>query len=209
MSLNRRRLLQTSAAAAAGALFSRHAIAQQPAEEAAGLGAEDAAAPTSSTKKDETFVRFLLREADDSALASERMKLLYARDLANDPLPQTVVDAEGRARIALAKAEPIQAVCRLNVPNFGEVYCYADNGGKGFTKVENVEFVVDAAATRLRRVRETLEQTKPLSIPSDPELDRHLEAAAKPVPKELGKARTAAAYESLAHGLHAGERLAL
>ena len=32
------------------------------------------------------------------------------------------------------------------------------NGGKGFTKVENVDLVVDAAATRLRRVREALER---------------------------------------------------
>ena len=209
MSTTRRRLLQTSANAAAAALLARRTVAQDAAEEAVGLGAEDAAAPTTTGIKDEKFVRFLLREADDSPLDAERMRLLYARDLANDPLPQTVVDAEGRARIALSKDEPIQAVCRLNVPDFGEVYCYADNGGKGFTKVENVEFVVDAAATRLRRVRETLEQTKPLGVPSDPEFDRHLEAAVKPLPKESGKARTAAAYESLSHGLHAGERLAL
>src|SRR5687767_9220006 len=105
----RRTLLQLSAAA----LLAPPALAQQP-EEAAGLGAEDAAAPTKGAEG-ERFVRFLLREADDSPLASERMKLLYARDLANDPLPQTVHMAEGRARIALAR-EPIQAVCRLKVP---------------------------------------------------------------------------------------------
>src|SRR5688500_14220430 len=159
--IRRRTLLQLAAGAAAAHIGGRSAFAQEgPQEEAAGLGAEDVAAPTKGGK-DETFVRFLLREADDSPLAPERMKLLYARDLANDPPPQTVVDAEGRARVALAK-EPIQAVCRLKVPDFGEVYCYADNGGKGFTKVENVEFVVDAAATRLRRVRDTMTQTKSL-----------------------------------------------
>jgi GH35 family endo-1,4-beta-xylanase len=199
-------MLRLSAAAAAGTYLLPDISSAQ--EEAAGLGQEDVSAPTKGTTE-QTFVRFLLREADDSPLDDARAKLLYARDIGNDPLPQTVVRAEGRCRVALANDEPIQAVCRLDVPNFGEVYCYADNGGKGFTKVENVEFVVDAAATRLRRVRETLEASRSLGIPSDPELSRHLEAAAKPVPKEPGKARTAAAYESLSHGLHAGERLAL
>ena len=202
----RRSMLKLSASAAAASLLTGTNLRGQQ-EEAAGLGAEDAKAPTKGTGE-ETYVRLLLREADDSPLAGERMKLLYARDLANDPLPQSVHDAEGRARVALAK-EPIQIVCRLKIPDFGEVYCYADNGGKGFTRVENVEFVVDAAATRLRRVREAVEKSKSLGIPGDPDLIRHLEAAAKPLPKEPGKARTAAAYASLSHGMHAGERFAL
>ena len=152
-------MLRLSAAAAAASLL-RHERIAQPAgqEEAAGLGAEDAAAPTKGSG-DEKFARFILREADDSPLADERMRLLHARDLANDPLPQTIVDAEGRARVALAK-EPMQVVCRLKVPGFGEVYCYADNDGKGYTREGNVDFVADAAATRLRRVREAAAEAK-------------------------------------------------
>jgi hypothetical protein len=46
----------------------------------------------------------------------------------------------------------------LKVPGFGEVYCYADNGGKGFSKPDKIEFFVEAAATRLRRVREAFER---------------------------------------------------
>jgi GH35 family endo-1,4-beta-xylanase len=208
--LPRRTVLRLSATAAAASLLGASGVAsaQAPAgEEAAGLGAEDAAAPTKGTGG-ETFARFILREADDSPLDKERMKLLHARDMANDPLPQTVVDAEGRARVALSK-EPIQVVCRLKVPGFGEVYCYADNDGKGYTREGNVDLVADAAATRLRRVREAAAQAKRAGVPSDPELDKHLDAAAKPLPNEPGKARTAAAYEALAHGLHAGERAAL
>lgn len=202
---SRRALLRRSAEAAAASMLASSSLGQAAREEAAGLGAEDANAPTQGAGG-EQFVRFILREADDKPLLEERRKLLYARDMANDPLPQTVKDAEGVARVALSSKEPIQIVCRLDVPDFGEVYCYADNGGKGYTKpAKEVDFVADAAQTRLRRVREAVEKAKSLNLPSDPELDRHLEVAAKPVPK----GSTKAAYESLAHGLHAGERFAL
>jgi GH35 family endo-1,4-beta-xylanase len=209
-SLPRREVLKLGAASAAASLLGIAGTANaQPAgeEEAKGLGAEDAAARNPESK-DRKFVRFYLREADDSPLAADRMKLLYARDMANDPLPQTVRSAEGRARIALT-SEPIQVVCRLNVPNFGEVYCYADNNGKGYTKPLNADLAADAALTRLRRVRDALQRATAEGVPSDPELEKHLEAAGKPIPKEPGKQRTAVAYEVLAHGLHAGEMLAL
>src|SRR4051794_15044960 len=207
----RRKVLQLGAAATAASLLGIAGnTTAQPAgqEEAKGLGAEDAAARKLETK-DQKFVRFYLREADDTPLAAERMKLLYARDMANDPLPQTVRDAEGRSRVALAPSEPIQVVCRLDIPNFGEVYCYADNDGKGYTKPQNTDFVTEAAMTRLRRVRDALKRATSDGVPSDPELDKHLEAAEKPIPKEPGKARTAVSYEVLSHAMHAGEKLAL
>jgi GH35 family endo-1,4-beta-xylanase len=208
--LPRRKVLQLGAASAAASLLGmgRTVNAQAPGrEEARGLGAEDAAARDLEAK-DQKFVRFYLREADDSPLAADRMKLLYARDMANDPLPQTVRSAEGRARVALSN-EPIQVVCRLNVPSFGEVYCYADNDGKGYTKPLNTDLVADAAVTRLRRVREALKRATAAGVPSDPAFEKHLEAAGKPIAKQPGKERTAVAYEVLSHGLHAGEMLAL
>jgi GH35 family endo-1,4-beta-xylanase len=204
---SRRTILQYSAAAAAASLLGSAQAAPKQQEEAAGLGAEDAAAPTTGPGG-EQYVRVILHEADDSPLDKDRAELCYARDLADDPLPQAVHRAEGRVRIALPK-EPVQIVCRLKVPDFGEVYCYADNGGKGYAKPQNMDFAADAAATRLRRVREAAEKAKSSGVPGDPNVDRHLEAATKPLPKESGKARTAAAYESLSHGLHAGEMLAL
>jgi endo-1,4-beta-xylanase len=152
----------------------------------------------------ESYIRVLLHGPDGNPL-DPKARHLHARDLPNDTLPQAVHSAEGRARIALAK-EPIQLSCSLAVPGFGEVFCYADNEGKGYRKPGNVEFVVEAAKTRLRRVRESYHR---LRHGGDPELDKHLEAAARPIPKRAGAEQIAAAYESLAHGLHAGERLSL
>jgi GH35 family endo-1,4-beta-xylanase len=147
-------------------------------------------------------LRVILSEADASPLSKERAMTLCARDLANDPLPQRIVHAEGRARIMLA-GEPIQLSARLKIPVFGEIYCWADNGGKGYTKHGNINFVVDAAATRFQRVREAHELAKQESAKLDPRTEKYLKDAARPVTD----VRTA--YAALAAGLHAGEQISL
>jgi endo-1,4-beta-xylanase len=204
-SIKRRSFLHAASLASASAILSPSVFAAPTADQI--LGTEDSTPPPASTK-DAPCLRALMHEADGKPIDRERLLTLHARDLANDPLPQPISTAEGRARIALA-SEPMQLSARLKVPGFGEVYCYADNGGRGFSRVETVEFVVEAAATRLQRVRKALEDAKRAGVPSNPEVDKHLAAAARPIPQKSGDTQTAAAYEALAHGLHAGEKLAL
>lgn len=203
-SISRRTFLKWSGAATTAVALGQ-AAAQTP-DATQLLGAEEAKA--TGVGKDTPAVRVLLHEADGSPLDRERMTTLIARDLPGDPLPQGISTAAGRARVALAK-EPMQIAVRLHVPGFGEVYCYADNEGRGFSKPVNEEFVVLAATTRLRRVREAAKLAKTSGVPGDPEFDQHLAAAARPIPTKSGKEQIAAAYAALAHGLHAGERLAL
>src|SRR6185369_9781226 len=124
-------------------------------------------------------------------------KTLTARDMNNDPLPRSIVLAKGRARVELLETEPVQLCVRLKTPGFGEVYCYADNDGRGYMRPGTIEFAVDAAKTRLRRVRETLDEHRGLAMSS--EFRSHF-AVASGIPSP---------YESLAHGQHAGEMLAL
>jgi GH35 family endo-1,4-beta-xylanase len=208
--MNRRDFLRTGAAAAAFAVGSRMALGAKrpnaPAEEGIGLSPEDSFAERNAKKV--PHLRVILKEADDSPLDPERLKLIHARDLPNDPIPVPIDELKGEALVGLAK-EPIQICVRLKVPNFGEVYCFADNDGKGYTRVGDVDFIVDAAKTRLTRVKKVIARSGSFGVPSDPQLDKLLEAAAKPIPKEPGPARTAAAYEALANGLHAGERFVL
>lgn len=201
----RRDFLRWSGAAAAATALGRFsALAENTAVQ---LG-EDAEPPAPEAGHSTAFLRVLAHEADGRPLDAVRLRTLHARDLANDPLPVPIAMAEGRARIGLG-TEPIQCSARLNVPGFGEVYCYADNNGKGHSQPENREFVVDAAQTRLRRVREAAMAARQAGVPNDPELEKRLEAATKPIPKKAGAEQIAMAYESLANGLHAGERLAL
>jgi GH35 family endo-1,4-beta-xylanase len=150
----------------------------------------------------------LLREQNGSPLNRERARTLIARDLANDPLPQAMSIAEGRARVSLAP-EPLQLGCRLSVPGFGEVYCYADNDGRGYSQPGTIQFVERAAATRLRRVRHAAECARRAGVPRDLELERRISGAAQPFATKTGGERTAAAYAALRDGLHAGERLVL
>ena len=133
-SIPRRKFLQASAAALSGVALGGCKSTQKPPEPVAatepahGLGAEEVDSPTAGREKE--FVRALLHEADGSKLADERAKLFYARDMANDPIPVAIPRAAGRVRAGLP-GEPIQLICRLKVPSFGEVYCYADNNGRG------------------------------------------------------------------------------
>jgi GH35 family endo-1,4-beta-xylanase len=188
--MDRREFLAMSAAA--GALAFQPALRE----------AEPRTKRRSREPSNEPQIRVLMVEADGSPLDEVRAKTLCARDLANDPLPQRMVSASGRTRIVLPK-EPIQVSLRLKVPNFGEVHCWADNGGHGYSGPMNVKFVVDAAATRLRRVREAHELAKKELVTLDPPTEKFLKVAAQPVTDE----RTA--YTALAAGLHAGERISL
>ena len=198
--LSRREFLHASAVAAAMAGRPARALAQGET-----LGAEEATAPIAAGTP---ALSATLLEADGSPLDAERLKTLHVRDLANDPLPQAINISVGNARVELAR-EPLQFSVRLKVPGFGEVYCYADNDGRGYAKPGSVDYIVAAAQTRLRRVRLALQQARRAGVPRDAEIERHLALAARPLPAAPALARTAAAYESLAHGLHAGEKLTL
>ena len=176
--------------AAAGGLFLPHAV----------RAAERDSKTKAKSGHEEPQLRVLMTEADGSPLIKDRAMTLCARDLANDPLPQHIVHAEGRARVTLA-TEPIQLSLRFKVPGFGEIYCWADNDGKGFTKPGNINFVVDAATTRLRRVREAYALAKRESATIDLQTEKQLQDAVRPVTD----VRTA--YAALAAGLHAGEQI--
>src|SRR5687768_11126709 len=130
-------------------------------QDLAGLGMEEADAPTMADGR--AAVRVILTEADGSPIETEKMRTLHARDLRNDPLPQAIATAQGRARLELAGG-PMQILMRLRVPNFGEVYCFADNEGRGYTRAQEREFVVDCAQTRLRRVRQRWGELRPTGL---------------------------------------------
>src|SRR3954464_6402374 len=60
-----------------------------------------------ASNNDAAEIRVLMREADGSPLEKDRAMTLCARDVTNDPLPQKITQASGRARIELPQ-EPIQ-----------------------------------------------------------------------------------------------------
>ena len=62
---------------------------------------------------------------------------------------------------------------RLNLPGFGEVYCYADNDGRGYSNTATVEFVVEAAKTRLQRARAVSEVARKAGVPREPAVESH------------------------------------
>jgi endo-1,4-beta-xylanase len=164
--------------------------------------------PPKAIKSESGQIRWLLQEVDATPMESVRAKTLIARDMGNDPLPLGTVSAPGRTRVDLA-SQPLQFAVRLAVPGFGEVYCYADGLGKGYSAPGTKNFVVEAAMTRLHRVRAAVPKASQLGVPIDPSVSRDLEAASVVLSQKSGSEQTAAAYASLARSLRAGEKLTL
>src|SRR5437868_3962878 len=97
---------------------------------AAAIGSPVACDFASGQTTQQRVLRLTLVEADGSPLDPSRLKTFHARDLFNDPLPLEIKFEKNFAIVTLP-SEPIQLSCRLKVPSFGEVYCYADNDGRG------------------------------------------------------------------------------
>ena len=112
-------------------------------QDLAGLGMEEADAPTMADgragRADDARPKRTARRS-----RPRRCARCTRATCANDPLPQAIATAQGRARLELAD-EPMQIVMRLKVPDFGEVYCFADNDGRGYTRRSS------AIRRRLRR----------------------------------------------------------
>src|SRR6476660_7571455 len=158
------------------------------------LGKEFVDAPT--TQAVGRTLRVRMQEADGSPLEAERAKTITVRDMRGDPIPVGIGMSPGVAAIMLP-GEPVQITLRLKMPGFGEVYCYADNGGFGYAVPGEIEFVAEAARTRHLRVRRALANALDDGTPLPDAFFRQLEDA-----------RTLAGYESLAEGMRAGETLA-
>ncbi len=168
---------------------------------------EEEPAPTPAPAAGRPVLRVFLRRPDGKPLPERNVKSIIARDMAGDPLPQAIRHLEEETHVALAD-EPMQLSCQIAVPGFGEVNCYADNNGNGYTRPQTVEFIVDSAMTRLGRVTRAL-AGEGQQARDDGEFQKHLAAATRHAIDRAGPGQIAAAYQSLAHGLHAGERMTL
>ena len=204
--LKRRAFLKLAGAAAAAMTGSALRL---PADEAARTNeVEESNALPPEIRANGDLLHAALFEADGSPLAAERAQTLVARDLDGETFPQPITLSGSRAHVSMT-SDSVQLGLRLKVPGFGEVYCYADNDGHGYSSRRQINYVMDAANTRLRRVRELAAVAKQLGVPADPEVERRLEAASHPIPAMPGRGQITASYESLANSLHAGERLTL
>ncbi|HZZ42409.1 MAG TPA: endo-1,4-beta-xylanase [Tepidisphaeraceae bacterium] len=188
----RRAIVKTAAALTAGAMIPREMYGQVES-----LGREFVDAPTTRAAGKGLTLR--LREADGSLLDRERARTITVRDMHGDPLPVGIDLSPGVATVALPK-EPVQITIRLKIPGFGEVYCYADNGGAGYAEAKEVQFVLEAAKTRLARVEESLKKGQDEGVVLPESFQKDLEGARSSVRQ---------GYSSLAQSMRAGEMLAL
>ncbi|MCX6374954.1 MAG: hypothetical protein NTU88_02745, partial [Armatimonadetes bacterium] len=142
-------------------------------------------------------LRFKFLDTAGKAIPADRIQRFHCRDMTDEPIPARVVEHDGYVTVVLP-GQRFQVCAMLDVPGFGEVAVYADGNGKGYSKPGMLDFVKEAAATRLLRVTSALKQAKSQGVRMPKEFADKLSAAGKKPP-----------YESLAMTLAAGEELAV
>lgn len=142
-------------------------------------------------------LRVHFRDVQGERLSKDFIQRFHCRDLSDEPCPTRTYVHNGYATVVLPD-KPVQVCALIKIPGFGEVTIYADGKGKGYSKPGDIDFVEEAAATRLMRVREALKRAEHEGIRMPNEFYRKLADAEKAPP-----------YKSLAVTLAAGEELTL
>jgi endo-1,4-beta-xylanase len=151
-------------------------------------------------------LRVRLIGMDGESMPEEALNSLYASDLHFEPVRRRLaIAADGTVEIE-ARAGPTALYAWVAVPDFGELWVGADNGGEGYgTAASPLDFFREAATSRLAEVRRFLEMA---DTAWSVDCQAHVEAAAELL-EEAGEASDARASRlrllSLSHGLWAGE----
>jgi endo-1,4-beta-xylanase len=119
----------------------------------------------------------------------------------------------------LPAEQPFRISLPVEIPGFGEVFCYADNRGAGFTakflESKDVIFLnYEFAADRLATVRRIMEECRQSNINLTPEITNRVTSAEKfftqcNAAKADDKTATKWAMESLRESLWAGEMIVI
>lgn len=142
-------------------------------------------------------LRVRMLAPDGKPIPKESIREFHIRNLTDELVYAKIELSDGVAVIPMPD-QPFQISTVLKVPGFGEVAVYADNHGKGYSTPGQIDFLTDAAATRLERVRAALGKAKSEGLVMPKSFAEKLAAAAKDTP-----------YGSLAVTLAAGEELTL
>jgi endo-1,4-beta-xylanase len=107
-------------------------------------------------------------DAAGGAIPKAQIKALVCRDLSEEPLALNVKLHDGAADITLPN-QPIELDAMIDTPGFGEVKLFIDGNGSGYSKAGTIDFVTEAAATRLLRVQTALNQAtaEGVALPAD------------------------------------------
>lgn len=104
-------------------------------------------------------LRVHFRDVHGGKLPKEAVQRLHCRDLSDEPCPARIYVHEGYATVVLPN-KPVQICALIKIPDFGEVTIYADGRGKGYSRPGDIDFIEEAAATRLIRVESAAKEVE-------------------------------------------------
>lgn len=151
---------------------------------------------------------------DGQPLPAAAFDSLYLTDLDRNPCRRPYGPVEDGAAVIENAAEPFVIVMVLPVDDFGTVYLFADNEGRGYRKDGEINLHVEFARSRLHAVKERLAAYMQSGATVSPQIARRLErsAGALKMATQSGEytgGTVALAEKSLSESLWAGEELVL
>ncbi|MDR2932263.1 MAG: endo-1,4-beta-xylanase, partial [Oscillospiraceae bacterium] len=119
------------------------------------------------------MINVKILEANGACASREELLTLYASDLKHEPFKrQSVVMPDGTVALE-APPEPCILHAKLRLPGYGHMWVSADNGGDGYKDGDDLNFIREAARSRVAEVEavirggEFVAGTKCLSMLSD------------------------------------------
>lgn len=145
-------------------------------------------------------LRVILNDPLGNPIPKDKILELHCRDMQDEGFFTNIELEDGAAVITISKL-PFQISTIINVSGFGSPAIYADNNGKGYVKPGTINFIADAASTRLLRVQTSIKHTEVSKVEIPKELYAKMKEAEETVKSDP--------YKSLCQTLWAGEEITL
>ena len=143
-------------------------------------------------------LRVLFVNAQNQPIPKADIGKFVCRDLIDEPILVTKTVYDGLGTVILPDNQPVEVCARIDVPGFGEVVMFADNNRMGYTEAGTIDFITEAAITRLRRVESALKKATAEGV-----------VMPQSFYNKLASAATLPPYPSLALSMAAGEEVAM
>lgn len=164
------------------------------------------------------MIRCNLLDAEGNPYKASKMSRFYICDLLSRPFQTSPGFSDGEITFT-AVNKPFRISLPVEVPGFGEIFLYADNGGKGYTaaSLKNIKSLFlnyEFAADRLSTINTLKKECEDKAVNLSPELLGRIIEADKYFQKckelaEDSKAVARWSMLSLKESLYAGEMLVL
>lgn len=167
------------------------------------------AAAAAAAPQEEGSQVIIVHDAHGQPLPKARLSSLYLSDVLLNPFACQIDTENGRAICRNVAREPFAVNLRYEVEGFGDVYCVADNAGRGYRAGEPINLVYEFARSRLAHTKQIQSAAKRERYNLEPETRKRIAKAQALLDRARRtrdpEERSRLGYQSLQESAWAGE----